>query len=291
MSRYLLILILLALPLVPLLGTPDAPRATSADDELRAGFAETDITPPLKDKTVFMAGFGHNRKAVGGLVELRKFFQLCRSCTRIVFLVHFVEDRQVVLLGEVPVALVLAGHGHEPTLDQIAAVLKIKPAEAGALRVAGRHPVSLNDALEGGDEQKSFHTRDGHGLVMLHRAGLRFGIISGRTPRLVVLRAADLGVAYVRQSALGKLDVFEQVLAEAETSPAEVAFVGDDVVDIPLMRRSGLAVAVADAGRDTREAAHYVTKLPGGFGAVREVCELILKAQGRWDELMKRYTG
>jgi 3-deoxy-D-manno-octulosonate 8-phosphate phosphatase (KDO 8-P phosphatase) len=145
--------------------------------------------------------------------------------------------------------------------------------------------------VEGGDEQKSFHTRDGHGLVLLHRAGLRSGIISGRSSRIVAARAADLGVAYVRQGALDKLEVFEELLDEAGVGPSEVAYVGDDVVDVPLMRRSGLAVAVADATEDTREAAHYVTRLPGGFGAVREVCELILKAQGRWDELMKRYKA
>jgi 3-deoxy-D-manno-octulosonate 8-phosphate phosphatase (KDO 8-P phosphatase) len=144
--------------------------------------------------------------------------------------------------------------------------------------------------VEGGEERKSFHTRDGHGLVLLHRAGLRSGIISGRTSRLVALRAADLGIAYVRQGALNKLEVFEELIAEVGVETSEVAFVGDDVVDIPLMRRSGFAAAVADASRDTREAAHYVTRLPGGFGAVREVCELILKAQRRWDELMKRYT-
>jgi len=141
----------------------------------------------------------------------------------------------------------------------------------------------------GGDELKSFHTHDGHGLVMLHRAGLRSGIISGRASRLVESRAADLGIKYVRQGALDKISVFESLLAEAATEPAHVAYVGDDVVDIPLMRRSRLAVAVADATPDTRDAAHYVTRLPGGRGAVREVCELILKAQGRWDELMKKY--
>jgi 3-deoxy-D-manno-octulosonate 8-phosphate phosphatase (KDO 8-P phosphatase) len=143
--------------------------------------------------------------------------------------------------------------------------------------------------VAGGDELKSFHTRDGHGLVMLHRAGVRSGVISGRTSRLVELRAADLGIAYVRQGALDKVKAFESLLAEAGVEPRHVAFVGDDVVDIPLMRRCGLGVAVADAGPDTRAAAHHVTQLPGGFGAVREVCELILKAQGRWDELMKRY--
>ena len=140
-----------------------------------------------------------------------------------------------------------------------------------------------------GDELKSFHTHDGHGLVMLHRAGLRSGIISGRTSRLVEMRAADLGIKYVRQGALDKVSVYESLLAEAAVEPLEVAYVGDDVVDIPLMRRSGLAVAVADATPDTLDAAHYVTRLAGGHGAVREVCELILKAQGRWDELMKRY--
>jgi 3-deoxy-D-manno-octulosonate 8-phosphate phosphatase (KDO 8-P phosphatase) len=144
--------------------------------------------------------------------------------------------------------------------------------------------------IEGGDEQKSFHTRDGHGLVLLHRAGLRSGIISGRTSNLVTMRAKDLGVAFVRQGALDKLEAFESLLSEAGVEASDVAFVGDDVVDIPLMRRSALAVAVADATEDTRAAAHYVTRLPGGFGAVREVCELILKAQGRWEELMKRYT-
>ena len=145
--------------------------------------------------------------------------------------------------------------------------------------------------VEGGEELKSFHTRDGHGLVMLHRAGLRSGIISGRRSRLVELRAADLGISFVRQGACDKVEVFEGLLAEAGVAASEVAYVGDDVVDIPLMRRSGLALAVADATPDTRDAAHHVTRLPGGRGAVREVCELILKAQGRWDELLKRYLA
>jgi 3-deoxy-D-manno-octulosonate 8-phosphate phosphatase (KDO 8-P phosphatase) len=143
--------------------------------------------------------------------------------------------------------------------------------------------------VEGGEELKSFHTRDGHGLVMLHRAGLRSGIISGRTSRLVELRAADLGVSFIRQGAHNKVEAFESLLGEAGVEPSHAAYVGDDVVDIPLMRRCALAVAVADATPDTRAAAHYVTRLPGGFGAVREVCELILKAQGRWEELMRRY--
>ena len=144
--------------------------------------------------------------------------------------------------------------------------------------------------IGGGEEEKSFHTRDGHGLVMLHRAGLRSGIISGRTSGAVVRRAADLGMHFVRQGTWDKIKDFGEVLSEAQLDGGEVCYVGDDVTDIPLMRRSGLAVAVADAVEETRAAAHYVTRAPGGFGAVREVCELILKAQGHWAELLKKYT-
>jgi 3-deoxy-D-manno-octulosonate 8-phosphate phosphatase (KDO 8-P phosphatase) len=140
-----------------------------------------------------------------------------------------------------------------------------------------------------GDEEKSFHTRDGHGIVLLHRAGLRSGIISGRTSTLVERRARELGMHYVKQGTWDKIKEFEEVLSEAGVEESEVAFIGDDVTDIPLMQRSELAVAVADAVEETRRASHYVTEMPGGFGAVREVCELILKAQGHWDDLMERY--
>jgi 3-deoxy-D-manno-octulosonate 8-phosphate phosphatase (KDO 8-P phosphatase) len=143
--------------------------------------------------------------------------------------------------------------------------------------------------LDNGDEQKTFHTRDGHGLVLFHRAGLRSGIISGRTSKAVERRARELGITYVRQGTWDKIKEFEQLLAEADVEDTEVAFVGDDVTDIPVMQRAEFAVAVADADDETRAVAHYVTRLPGGYGAVREVTEIILKAQGRWAELMKRY--
>jgi len=143
----------------------------------------------------------------------------------------------------------------------------------------------------GGGEQKSFHTRDGHGIVLLHRAGLRTGVISGRTSAALDERARDLGMHFVRQGTWDKVKDYEELLAEAGVGEEEVDYIGDDVTDIPLMRRCGFAAAVADATPDTRAAAHYVTRLPGGFGAVREVCELLLKAQGRWSELLERYTG
>ena len=144
--------------------------------------------------------------------------------------------------------------------------------------------------FENGDEQKTFNVRDGHGLVLLHRAGLRSGIISGRRSIVVERRAEELGIAYLRQGCLNKIDDFKEILAAAGVTEDEVAFIGDDVTDIPLLLRSGLGVAVADAVEETRAAAHYVTQLPGGRGAVRETIEVILKAQGRWRDLMKRYV-
>ena len=141
------------------------------------------------------------------------------------------------------------------------------------------------------DEQKSFHTRDGHGIVLLHRAGLRTGVISGRTSAALDERARELGMHFVRQGTWDKVRDYEEVLAEAGVGGEEVGYVGDDVTDIPLMRRCGFAAAVAAATPETRAAAHYVTSLPGGAGAVREVCELLLKTQGRWAELLERYTG
>lgn len=143
--------------------------------------------------------------------------------------------------------------------------------------------------LENGDEQKTFNVRDGHGIVLLHRAGLKTGIITGRTSSATERRARDLGISYLRQNSLDKIKDFEELLAAENIVESEVAFVGDDVTDIPLMQRVELAVAVADAAEETRAAAHYVTGATGGHGAVREVAELILKAQGRWGELMSRY--
>jgi 3-deoxy-D-manno-octulosonate 8-phosphate phosphatase (KDO 8-P phosphatase) len=175
--------------------------------------------------------------------------------------------------------------GDTTQVDRRAARVKLLLMDCDGVLTDGR--ITL---LENGDEEKSFHTRDGHGLVLLHRAGLQSGIISGRTSSLVERRARDLGIAYVRQGTWDKIKDFDEVLAAAGVEENDTAYVGDDVTDIPLMHRCGFAVAVADATAETRAAAHYTTTLPGGFGAIREVCELILKAQGRWPELMQRYT-
>jgi 3-deoxy-D-manno-octulosonate 8-phosphate phosphatase (KDO 8-P phosphatase) len=143
--------------------------------------------------------------------------------------------------------------------------------------------------LENGDEHKSFNTKDGLGLALLHRAGLRSGIISGRKSIGVERRAHELGIEFLRQGDEQKVAAFEGVLQLAGVNEDEVAFVGDDLSDIPLMRRAEFAVAVADAVEDARALAHYVTLAEGGRGAVREVVEIILKSQGRWNDLVEGY--
>jgi 3-deoxy-D-manno-octulosonate 8-phosphate phosphatase (KDO 8-P phosphatase) len=141
-----------------------------------------------------------------------------------------------------------------------------------------------------GHELKVFDVKDGHGIVMAHRAKLRTALISGRESGTVTRRAEELGIELVFQKIWNKLEVYEKILVATELTHDEVAYVGDDLVDIPLLRRVGLAVAVADAVDEVKAAAHLVTQRPGGQGAVREVIELILRAQGHWDKLIERYT-
>ena len=141
-----------------------------------------------------------------------------------------------------------------------------------------------------GDERKAFHARDGQGISVWHRAGWQSGIISGRASTSVERRAHELKMKYVHQYAKNKIIALEEILAEANVTAAECCYIGDDLGDRAVMRRVGLAVAVADAAEDTKGVAHYVTTLKGGDGAVREVIELILKVQGRWDDLVAQVT-
>jgi 3-deoxy-D-manno-octulosonate 8-phosphate phosphatase (KDO 8-P phosphatase) len=143
--------------------------------------------------------------------------------------------------------------------------------------------------LPGGDETKSFDVKDGHAIVMARRAGLEVGIISGRVSSVVRARAAELGITHLYEKAWIKLDPYRQVLEAERLVDEEVCYVGDDVVDIPLLRRAGLSVAVSDAVEEAKAHSHYVTAREGGRGAVREVIEMILKAQDKWDEAMARY--
>ncbi len=140
-----------------------------------------------------------------------------------------------------------------------------------------------------GNELKFFHVRDGHGIKLLQRAGITVAIVTGRESKVVNRRAEELGIKHVHQRSKNKLEAYESILKETGTTDEEAAYVGDDIVDIPVMRRVGLSAAVADAEDYVKDAAMFVTKRPGGRGAVREVADLILRAGGHWDEVTKRY--
>ena len=171
------------------------------------------------------------------------------------------------------------------SVDERAARIKLLLMDCDGVLTDGR--IWLFD---NGEEQKGFHTRDGLGLELWHRAGFKSGIISGRVSSAVERRAHGLGMSFVVQGVKEKVQAFTETVTKAGVTNDEVAFIGDDLNDIPLMLRSGLGVAVADAAVEARERAHYVTKVAGGHGAVREVIELILKAQGRWTQLTADYT-
>lgn len=127
-----------------------------------------------------------------------------------------------------------------------------------------------------GDEQKAFHVRDGLGIVLLHEEGLVTGIISGRVSRATERRAAELKMTYVRQGVKDKVAALEEILKAADLTAEECAYLGDDLGDNAVMNRVGLAIAVADAAERTKQIAHHVTKARGGWGAVRELSELII---------------
>lgn len=141
----------------------------------------------------------------------------------------------------------------------------------------------------GGEEVKAFHARDGAGMKYWQRAGLKLAIITGRGSPAVELRARELAVDSLRINATQKLPVYQQVLAELGVSQECTAVVGDDLVDLPMMRHCGFAVAVADAVEEVRCQADLVTTLPGGRGAVREVIEHILRRTGAWEGILRRY--
>ncbi|MBW1739803.1 MAG: HAD-IIIA family hydrolase [Deltaproteobacteria bacterium] len=140
-----------------------------------------------------------------------------------------------------------------------------------------------------GTESKAFDVRDGHGTKMLKQAGIETVVISGRNSPMVDRRAADIGITEVFQGVRDKVPILEKILSKRGLKFEEVAFVGDDVVDLTTMNRVGLAVAVADASEYLFDVAHYVTLATGGRGAVREVAELILGVQGLWNKVAASY--
>ncbi len=140
-----------------------------------------------------------------------------------------------------------------------------------------------------GQEYKAFHSRDGLGMVMLQQSGVHLAVITGRESQVVRLRMQSLGVEHVYQGCRDKLPAYENLKQVLDLPDAAIAYVGDDVVDLPVLKRAGLAIGVADAHPLVCEHVDWLTTAPGGRGAAREVCELILHAQGRLDALWRTY--
>ena len=147
----------------------------------------------------------------------------------------------------------------------------------------------IPDGAGGVWETKGFDSRDGIGLRWLTWYDIRTGVISGRLSPATVERARQVGMSYVYQGHIEKVPILEEILADAKIDPVHVAYMGDDLTDAVIMRRVGLGIAVANAREEVKRVAHYQTQAAGGDGAVREVCELLLRAQGKWDELLRKY--
>ena len=140
-----------------------------------------------------------------------------------------------------------------------------------------------------GDESKFFDVHDGFGMVLLGRAGFKTIIITANKSKIVARRAKTLGVFKVYQNCFDKLKTFRQIIETFKITPEEICFIGDDLIDLPILRRVGFSVTVPNGVEEVKQKVHYVTKKYGGRGAVREVCNLILKTQGKWEEVTNRY--
>jgi len=136
-----------------------------------------------------------------------------------------------------------------------------------------------------------FHIHDGLGIRLAHAAGLKVGIISGRTSLPLAHRARELKIDHLYQGIADKLDAYKQICAAEGLLEEQIAYLGDDLPDLPLLRRAGLAVAVADAVSEVQLYAHHITQRRGGRGAMRETIELILRAQGKWKEIIRQYEA
>ena len=142
-----------------------------------------------------------------------------------------------------------------------------------------------------GRESKIFHVRDGHGLKLLRRAGFQLALLTGRFSRVVELRAAELGIELVYQKVVDKIVAYQQIKARFGLKDQQIGYLGDDLVDIPVMKQVGFAATISDGISEMDQVVHWRSNYPGGRGAVREICELILHAQETWHSVTKRYFG
>ena len=172
----------------------------------------------------------------------------------------------------------------ELNIDQRAAQIRLLVLDVDGVLTDGG--ICYTDA---GEEIKCFHVRDGHGIRMVQQAGIEVALITGRQSAAVAHRAENLRIVHIHQGVRDKLAVLSSLQTTLGVSPLETAVVGDDLVDLAMMQRAGLAVAVADAPTEVKQRAHWVTSVPGGRGAVRELCEILLKAKGVWEDLLRKY--
>ncbi|MBK1706769.1 3-deoxy-manno-octulosonate-8-phosphatase KdsC [Halochromatium glycolicum] len=169
-----------------------------------------------------------------------------------------------------------------------------KRAEAIALVIFDVDGVLTDGSLylgDDGQEYKAFNSRDGHGMTMLREAGIELAVITGRRSEVVRIRMESLGIEHIFQGRRDKLPAYESLRTASGLADSQIAYVGDDVVDLPVMRHVGLAIAVADAHPLVKAHCHWQTQTPGGHGAAREVCEGLLEAQGKLGGLFARYLG
>ena len=142
-----------------------------------------------------------------------------------------------------------------------------------------------------GDERKSFHIRDGSAILWARQAGIEVGLLSGRKSGATAKRAAELKIAIVVEGETDKRSAFAKIASAQGLTNEQIAFMGDDLLDLPVLKLAGLSAAPGDASEDVRRRVHYVTQAAGGRGAVREFIELILRGRGQWDSLVQRYAG
>ncbi len=173
-------------------------------------------------------------------------------------------------------------------VNELAAKIRLLLMDVDGVMTDGRL-YNVPDAAGNMVETKGFDSQDGIALQWLNWKGIKAGVVSGRVSPATAERARQTRITYVYQGHIEKVPILEEILRDSGFDKSQVAFIGDDFTDIVVMRRVGLAIATANARLEVKQQAHYVTSQPGGSGAVREVIELILKAQGLWSEILKHY--
>jgi 3-deoxy-D-manno-octulosonate 8-phosphate phosphatase (KDO 8-P phosphatase) len=176
------------------------------------------------------------------------------------------------------------------SINDLAARVRLLLMDVDGVLTDG-HLYNVPDASGLMVETKGFDSQDGIALQWLSWMGIKTGVISGRESPATATRAAQCKMSYVYQGHIEKIPILEEILADAKISADQVAYVGDDLTDVVVMNRVGLGIATANARPEVKGCAKHITSAEGGSGAIREVCELLLKAQGRWDELLKKYEA